>query len=82
VHNHCIWNEDIAEGVCAFAETVERHTTAMISPAARYLFNLPNDVQLVIGAALAIGLTRTPPLEACSFISAARRSAHLSAKTI
>ena len=51
------WNEDIAEGVFAFEETVERSTTAIISPGVRYAFNLPNDAQLVIGAALPIGLT-------------------------
>jgi hypothetical protein len=46
------WNEDIADGVFAFQETVERSTTAIISPGVRYPFNLPNDAQLVIGAAL------------------------------
>jgi hypothetical protein len=50
------WNEDIAEGVFAFEETVERSTTAIISPGVRYALNLPNDAQLVIGAALPIGL--------------------------
>jgi len=55
------WNEDIAEGVFAFEETVERGTTAIISPGARYAFNLPNDAQLVIGAALPIGLTSDSP---------------------
>src|SRR5215211_6166922 len=51
------WNEDISEGAFAFEETVERGTTAIISPGARYAFNLPNDAQLVIGVALPIGLT-------------------------
>ena len=55
------WNEDIAEGVFAFEETVERSTTAIISPGVRYAFNLPNDAQLVIGAALPIGLTSDSP---------------------
>lgn len=55
------WNEDIAEGVFAFEETVERSTTAIISPGVRYAFNLPNDTQLVIGAALPIGLTSDSP---------------------
>jgi hypothetical protein len=55
------WNEDIAEGEFAFEETVERGTTAIISPGARYAFNLPNDAQLVIGAALPIGLTSDSP---------------------
>jgi Putative MetA-pathway of phenol degradation len=55
------WNEDIAEGVFALDETVERTTTAIISPGARYAFNLPNDAQLVFGAALPIGLTSDSP---------------------
>jgi Putative MetA-pathway of phenol degradation len=55
------WNEDIAEGVFAFEETVERTTTAIISPGVRYAFNLPNDAQLVFGAALPIGLTSDSP---------------------
>jgi hypothetical protein len=55
------WNEDIAEGVFAFEETVERSTSAIISPGVRYAFNLPNDAQLVIGAALPIGLTSDSP---------------------
>ena len=55
------WNEDIAESVFAFEETVERSTTAIISPGARYAFNLPNDAQLVIGAALPIGFTSDAP---------------------
>ncbi len=55
------WNEDIAEGVFAFEETVERGTTVIISPGARYAFNLPNDAQLVIGAALPIGLSSDSP---------------------
>jgi Putative MetA-pathway of phenol degradation len=55
------WNEDIAEGVFAFEETVERSTTAIISPGARYAFNLSNDAELVIGAALPIGLTPDSP---------------------
>jgi len=56
------WNEDIAEGAFAFEETtVERTTTAIISPGARYAFNLPNDAQLLVGAALPIGLTSDSP---------------------
>ena len=55
------WNEDIAEDVFAFEETLERSTTAIISPGARYAFNLPNDTQIVIGAALPIGLTSDSP---------------------
>jgi Putative MetA-pathway of phenol degradation len=55
------WNEDVAEGVFAFEETVERATTAIISPGARYAFNLPHDAQLVVGMALPIGLTSDSP---------------------
>jgi hypothetical protein len=55
------WNEDIAEGVFAIEETVERSTTVIISPGMRYAFNLPNDAQLVIGAALPIGFTSDSP---------------------
>jgi len=36
---------------------VERSTTAIVSAGVRYASNLPNDAQLVIGAALPIGLT-------------------------
>ena len=55
------WDEDVAEGVFAFEETVERGSTAIISPGARYGFNLPNDAQLVIGAAVPIGITSDSP---------------------
>ena len=72
------WNEDIAEGVFAFEETLERSTTAIISPGVRYAFNLPNDAQLVIGAALPIGLTSDSPdwgmFFYCSFEHAFLRS--------
>jgi Putative MetA-pathway of phenol degradation len=55
------WNEDIAEGVFAAEETVDRTATAIISPGARCAFNLPSDAQLVIGAAVPIGLTSDSP---------------------
>jgi Putative MetA-pathway of phenol degradation len=55
------WNEEIAEGAFAFEETVDRTTTAIISPGARYAFNLPNDAQLVVGAAFPIGLIPDSP---------------------
>ena len=55
------WNEDIAEGVFAVEETVDRTTTAFISPGARYAFNLPNDTQLVVGLGVPIGLTSDSP---------------------
>jgi hypothetical protein len=51
----------LREGVFAFEETVERSTTAIISPCRRYVLNLPNDAQLVIGAALRTGLTSDSP---------------------
>jgi Putative MetA-pathway of phenol degradation len=55
------WNDDIAEGVLSPEATVDRSTTALISPGARYAFNLPNDVQLVVGLGLPIGLTSDSP---------------------
>ena len=78
------WNEDIAEGVFAFEETVERGTTAIISPGVRYAFNLPNDAQLVIGAALPVGLASDSPdwgmFFYCSFEHAFFRSKPRSTK--
>jgi hypothetical protein len=55
------WNEDIAEGVLSPEATTNRSNTALISPGARYAFNLPNDAQLVIGLGLPIGLTSDSP---------------------
>jgi hypothetical protein len=55
------WNEDIAESELAPEPTVDRATTALVSPGARYAFNLPNDAQLVVGLALPIGLTSDSP---------------------
>jgi hypothetical protein len=55
------WNEDIAEGVLSPEATVNRSTTALISPGARYAFNLPNDAQVVVGLGLPIGLTSDSP---------------------
>jgi hypothetical protein len=55
------WNEDIAEGVLSPEATTNRSTTALISPGARYAFNLPNDAQLVVGLGLPIGLTSDSP---------------------
>jgi len=55
------WNEDIAEGALEAETTVDGATTALISPGARYAFNLPNDAQLVFGAALPIGITSDSP---------------------
>jgi hypothetical protein len=55
------WNEDITEGELAPEPTVDRATTALVSPAARYAFNLPNDAQLVVGLTPPIGLTSDSP---------------------
>jgi hypothetical protein len=64
------WEEDVAD----FAEilpasattnkasaTIDRTVTALLSPGARYAFNLPNDLQIVVGAAAPIGLTSDSP---------------------
>jgi len=40
---------------------VDRMTNALISPGARYAFNCPNDLQIVVGAAVPIGLTSDSP---------------------
>jgi hypothetical protein len=55
------WNDDIAEGVLSPEATVSRSTTALISPGARYAFNLPNEAQLVVGLGLPMGLTSDSP---------------------
>jgi hypothetical protein len=49
-------NEDID-----LRREIDRTTTALISPGARYAFNLPNDLQIVAGAAVPIGLTADSP---------------------
>ena len=64
------WEEDVAD----FAEilpasattnkasaTIDRTVTALLSPGARYAFNLPNNLQIVVGAAAPIGLTSDSP---------------------
>jgi hypothetical protein len=43
------------------AKNLDRTVTALISPGARYAFNLPNDLQIVVGAAAPIGLTSDSP---------------------
>ena len=50
------WEEDVDE-----AKHVDRTVSALISPGARYAFNLPNDLQIVVGAATPIGLTSDSP---------------------
>ena len=64
------WEEDVAD----FAEilpasattnkasaTIDRTVTALLSPGARYASNLPNNLQIVVGAAAPIGLTSDSP---------------------
>jgi hypothetical protein len=40
---------------------LERSISALLSPGARYAFNLPNDLQIVVGAAVPVGLTSDSP---------------------
>jgi hypothetical protein len=54
------WNENI-EGVLLPEPTVNRSTTALVSPGARRAFNLPNNAQVVVGLGLPIGLTSDSP---------------------
>lgn len=50
------WEEDVDE-----MQNVDRTVSALISPGARYAFNLSNDAQLVVGVAVPIGLTSDSP---------------------
>ena len=50
------WEEDVDS-----ARKVDHTVIALVSPGARYAFNLPNDAQLVVGLALPIGLTSDSP---------------------
>lgn len=50
------WEED-AEAT----KRVDRTVAALISPGARYAINLPNDLQIVVGAAVPVGLTSDSP---------------------
>ena len=65
-----VWEEDVADPAESLAappttndpaRRTDRTVTALLSPGVRYAFNLPNDAQLVIGAALPIGLTSDSP---------------------
>jgi hypothetical protein len=49
--------ETVATSVQAFADGggTERHTDALLSPGARFAFNLPDDLQIVLGLAAPIG---------------------------
>lgn len=50
------WESDVDA-----AKNIERTVTALISPGARYAFNLPDNLQIVVGAAVPIGLTSDSP---------------------
>lgn len=50
------WEEDIDP-----ARRIDRSNSVLISPGARYAFNLPNDLQVVVGAAVPIGVTSDSP---------------------
>jgi hypothetical protein len=64
------WEEDVADAAEILpasattnkaSATIDRTVTALLSPGARYAFNLPNDLQIVVGAATPIGLTFDSP---------------------
>jgi hypothetical protein len=50
------WEEDAQD-----TRHVDRTVSALISPGARYAINLPNDLQIVVGAAVPVGLTSDSP---------------------
>ena len=50
------WEEDVD-----LERKIDRTMAALLSPGARYAFNLPNDAQLVVGFAVPIGLTSDSP---------------------
>lgn len=50
------WEQDVDS-----ARNIDQTVTALMSPGARYAFNVPNDLQIVIGAAVPIGLTSDSP---------------------
>jgi hypothetical protein len=50
------WEQDVDP-----ARNVDQTVVALVSPGARYAFNLPNDLQIVLGAAAPIGLTSDSP---------------------
>ena len=56
VESVAFWEEDVVE-----SKHVDRTVTALLSPGARYAFNLRNDAQLVVGLAVPIGLTSDSP---------------------
>ena len=50
------WNQDVD-----VARRVESSTSVLISPGARYAINRPGDLQIVLGAAVPVGLTSDSP---------------------
>jgi hypothetical protein len=52
VESIALWEEDVGSG-----RKLEHSLTALLSPGARYAFNLRNDSQIVVGLAFPIGLT-------------------------
>jgi hypothetical protein len=54
------WAANWNQGLAGSGE-VERQFGAVISPGLRYTFNLEKEIQIVVGAAMPIGLTRTTP---------------------
>ncbi len=58
------WEEDVDSAAASTKEAPARHgdqtVTALVSPGARYAFNLPN-AQLVVGVAAPIGITSDSP---------------------
>jgi hypothetical protein len=50
------WDESVGN-----RNRVDRTVTALVSPGARYAFNLANETQLVVGAAVPIGVTSDSP---------------------
>jgi outer membrane putative beta-barrel porin/alpha-amylase len=58
------WNQDVELAPSSRAgvrTSVHRSTIALISPGARYAINCPNDLQIVVGAAVPVGLTSDSP---------------------
>jgi hypothetical protein len=54
------WNENV-DLATSVGTRVNRSTVALISPGMRYAFNCPHDLQIVVGAAVPVGLTSDSP---------------------
>jgi hypothetical protein len=50
------WEEDLDH-----QKRVDRTVSALVAPGARYALNLPDDLQIVVGAAVPVGLTNDSP---------------------